>query len=390
MGNEVSVGGGSGSQLSQKESDRVRRRFQRLSGGRDEVSVQALSAELDGGPMGELVLGAFDLDGNGLISEHEVVHGVQTLSRTRDRAQRTMLIFSVYDRDRDGRVGLLDLSLLLSVVSGGSMEQGQLAEIAGTLLEEFDRDRDGFLSPDEFSDMVDACVSMRLQGSAAGGAGGQREGAGGGGGGGAPAGASAGPRPAPGPGAGTPAPPGGPGPRNPARSPPPAPDPPHGGGPRAPEPASPPAPPPPPQVGNPAAPARGAPAAPPRAAPAPAADDTSNWGFCDEDTSDTPERAAQARRAPAPSRPAGDLRDRVGREGRGGPGNAAGPVAERRPRPEPTRGEPGRTEARRSGAAEGETRQGAAPPGRSGPAALSGAAGAPRPAASTSLRNMYA
>ena len=67
--------------------------------------------------------------------------------------------FKVYDMDRDGYISNGELFLVLKMMVGNNLKDGQLQQIVDKTIMEADKDGDGKLSFDEFVQMVSNTVS---------------------------------------------------------------------------------------------------------------------------------------------------------------------------------------------------------------------------------------
>ena len=66
--------------------------------------------------------------------------------------------FKVYDMDRDGYISNGELFLVLKMMVGNNLKDGQLQQIVDKTIMEADKDGDGKLSFDEFVQMVSNTV----------------------------------------------------------------------------------------------------------------------------------------------------------------------------------------------------------------------------------------
>lgn len=66
--------------------------------------------------------------------------------------------FKVYDMDRDGFISNGELFLVLKMMVGNNLKDGQLQQIVDKTIMEADKDGDGKLSFDEFVQMVSNTV----------------------------------------------------------------------------------------------------------------------------------------------------------------------------------------------------------------------------------------
>ena len=71
-----------------------------------------------------------------------------------------LVAFKVYDMDRDGFISNGELFLVLKMMVGNNLKDGQLQQIVDKTIMEADRDGDGKLSFEEFTYMVAKTVSL--------------------------------------------------------------------------------------------------------------------------------------------------------------------------------------------------------------------------------------
>ncbi|KAG8936762.1 Calcineurin subunit B [Tulasnella sp. 408] len=70
--------------------------------------------------------------------------------------------FRVYDIDRDGYISNGELFLVLKMMVGNNLKNTQLQQIVDKTIMEADKDRDGKLSLEEFTQMVAKTVHQNL------------------------------------------------------------------------------------------------------------------------------------------------------------------------------------------------------------------------------------
>ena len=71
-----------------------------------------------------------------------------------------VVAFKVYDMDRDGYISNGELFLVLKMMVGNNLKDGQLQQIVDKTIMEADKDGDGKLSFDEFVQMVSNTVRV--------------------------------------------------------------------------------------------------------------------------------------------------------------------------------------------------------------------------------------
>lgn len=89
-----------------------------------------------------------------------LISTVCSLSRYHPTAS---VAFKVYDMDRDGFISNGELFLVLKMMVGNNLKDGQLQQIVDKTIMEADQDGDGKLSFDEFAQMVANTVRRILQ-----------------------------------------------------------------------------------------------------------------------------------------------------------------------------------------------------------------------------------
>ena len=72
----------------------------------------------------------------------------------------SIVAFKVYDMDRDNYISNGELFLVLKMMVGNNLKDGQLQQIVDKTIMEADKDGDGKLSFDEFVKMVSKTVSF--------------------------------------------------------------------------------------------------------------------------------------------------------------------------------------------------------------------------------------
>lgn len=71
-----------------------------------------------------------------------------------------LVAFKVYDMDRDGFISNGELFLVLKMMVGNNLKDGQLQQIVDKTIMEADKDGDGKLSFEEFVQMVSNTVRL--------------------------------------------------------------------------------------------------------------------------------------------------------------------------------------------------------------------------------------
>ena len=111
------------------------------------------------------MIAIFDEDGGGDVDFQEFVSGLSAFSSKGNKEEKLRFAFKVYDIDRDGYISNGELFIVLKMMVGSNLKDQQLQQIVDKTIMEADLDRDGKISFDEFTKMVentDVSMSMTL------------------------------------------------------------------------------------------------------------------------------------------------------------------------------------------------------------------------------------
>lgn len=111
------------------------------------------------------MIAIFDEDGGGDVDFQEFVSGLSAFSSKGNKEQKLRFAFKVYDIDRDGYISNGELFIVLKMMVGNNLKDQQLQQIVDKTIMEADLDKDGKISFDEFTKMVentDVSMSMTL------------------------------------------------------------------------------------------------------------------------------------------------------------------------------------------------------------------------------------
>lgn len=111
------------------------------------------------------MIAIFDEDGGGDVDFQEFVSGLSAFSSKGNKEEKLRFAFKVYDIDRDGFISNGELFIVLKMMVGNNLKDVQLQQIVDKTIMEADKDRDGKISFEEFTDMVentDVSLSMTL------------------------------------------------------------------------------------------------------------------------------------------------------------------------------------------------------------------------------------
>lgn len=111
------------------------------------------------------MIAIFDEDGGGDVDFQEFVTGLSAFSARGNKEEKLQFAFKVYDIDRDGYISNGELFIVLKMMVGNNLKDVQLQQIVDKTIMEADKDQDGRISFEEFTDMVestDVNLSMTL------------------------------------------------------------------------------------------------------------------------------------------------------------------------------------------------------------------------------------
>jgi len=171
MGNTTSAvldGIVQGSNFDREEVDRLRKRFMKLdkdNSGTIEREEFLSLPQISSNPLATRMIAIFDEDGGGDVDFQEFVSGLSAFSSKGNKEQKLHFAFKVYDIDRDGYISNGELFIVLKMMVGNNLKDQQLQQIVDKTIMEADLDKDGKISFEEFSKMVqntDVSLSMTL------------------------------------------------------------------------------------------------------------------------------------------------------------------------------------------------------------------------------------
>ncbi|CCC10095.1 hypothetical protein SMACR_02674 [Sordaria macrospora] len=116
-------------------------------------------------PLATRMIAIFDEDGGGDVDFQEFVSGLSAFSSKGNKEQKLRFAFKVYDIDRDGYISNGELFIVLKMMVGSNLKDQQLQQIVDKTIMEADLDKDGKISFEEFTKMVentDVSMSMTL------------------------------------------------------------------------------------------------------------------------------------------------------------------------------------------------------------------------------------
>ncbi|CCM04019.1 uncharacterized protein FIBRA_06176 [Fibroporia radiculosa] len=145
------------SNFNASELERLKKRFMKLdsdgSGSIDREEFLQIP-QIANNPLASRLIAIFDEDGGGTVDFQEFVGGLSAFSSRGGREEKLRFAFKVYDMDRDGFISNGELFLVLKMMVGNNLKDGQLQQIVDKTIMEADKDGDGKLSFEEFVQMV--------------------------------------------------------------------------------------------------------------------------------------------------------------------------------------------------------------------------------------------
>ncbi|KAL6713073.1 Calcineurin subunit B [Lecanora helva] len=150
------------------EVDRLQKRFMKLdkdNSGTIEREEFLSLPQVASNPLATRMIAIFDEDGGGNVDFPEFVSGLSAFSSKGNKEEKLRFAFKVYDIDRDGFISNGELFIVLKMMVGSNLKDQQLQQIVDKTIMEADTDRDGKISFEEFTKMVentDVSMSMTL------------------------------------------------------------------------------------------------------------------------------------------------------------------------------------------------------------------------------------
>ncbi|KAH7633058.1 putative calcineurin subunit B protein, partial [Sordaria sp. MPI-SDFR-AT-0083] len=158
------------------EVDRLRKRFMKLDKACSTPTISDNSGtiereeflslpQISTNPLATRMIAIFDEDGGGDVDFQEFVSGLSAFSSKGNKEQKLRFAFKVYDIDRDGYISNGELFIVLKMMVGSNLKDQQLQQIVDKTIMEADLDKDGKISFEEFTKMVentDVSMSMTL------------------------------------------------------------------------------------------------------------------------------------------------------------------------------------------------------------------------------------
>ncbi|KAJ2980690.1 hypothetical protein NUW58_g6881 [Xylaria curta] len=157
-----------GTNFDREEVERLKKRFMKLDkdqNGTIERDEFLSLPQISSNPLATRLIAIFDEDGGGDVDFQEFVSGLSAFSSKGNKEQKLQFAFKVYDIDRDGYISNGELFIVLKMMVGSNLKDQQLQQIVDKTIMEADLDKDGKISFEEFTKMVentDVSMSMTL------------------------------------------------------------------------------------------------------------------------------------------------------------------------------------------------------------------------------------
>jgi len=158
MGNKNSLPLEAVDGFSGEEVARLEKRFRKLDldhSGTISAGEFLSLPELKENPLVKRVVAIFDQDNNGEINFMEFVQGLAMFSvKSTEREKKLKFLFSIYDLDGDGYISNSELFTVLKMMVGRNLKPHQLQQIVDKTILALDKDEDGMIDFNEFSDII--------------------------------------------------------------------------------------------------------------------------------------------------------------------------------------------------------------------------------------------
>ena len=110
--------------------------------------------ELANNPLVKRVIAVLDKNKDGSISFLEFVQGLNSLSAGSTQEEKLRFAFQIYDINNDGYISNGELFQVLKMMVGNNLNDVQLQQLVDRTIIKADKDLDGKISFDEFTEMA--------------------------------------------------------------------------------------------------------------------------------------------------------------------------------------------------------------------------------------------
>eukprot|EP00824_Muranothrix_gubernata_P001690 TRINITY_DN11975_c0_g1_i1.p1 TRINITY_DN11975_c0_g1~~TRINITY_DN11975_c0_g1_i1.p1 ORF type:complete len:202 (-),score=57.55 TRINITY_DN11975_c0_g1_i1:78-611(-) len=146
------------SNFSQTEIKRLYKRFRKLdkdNSGTISTDEFLMIPELATNPLVQRVIAIFDANKDDNVNFKEFITSLSVFSVKGDKNEKLHFAFKVYDIDNDGFISNGELFQVLKMMVGNNLTDVQLQQIVDKTILEADLDKDGRISFDEFSKILE-------------------------------------------------------------------------------------------------------------------------------------------------------------------------------------------------------------------------------------------
>ncbi len=110
--------------------------------------------EVRDNPIVQRVISVFDKNNDNKISFYEFITGLSTLTSSTNTEDKIKFAFEIYDMNHDGYISNGDLFQTLKLLTGDNLTDIQLQQAVDRTILAADKDMDGKLCFEEFSDFI--------------------------------------------------------------------------------------------------------------------------------------------------------------------------------------------------------------------------------------------
>lgn len=143
--------------FSHEEIERIRKRFLKIDANRsgtiDRQEFLSIPAVANN-PLAMRLFAVVDKDGGGDVDFKEFIEALSTFSSKGSAESKLKFAFEIYDIDRDGYISNGELYLVLKMMVGSNLKDGQLQQIVDKTIMEADSTRQGKISFEDFKRVV--------------------------------------------------------------------------------------------------------------------------------------------------------------------------------------------------------------------------------------------
>lgn len=144
------------SQFSVAELARLKKRYEKLDADKNGLITPEefrTLPELASNPLVDRIIDTMDKDKSGHVDFEEFVMALSTFIRG-TMQDKLKFAFRIYDIDRDGFISNGELFMVLKMMVGSNLKDGQLQQVVDKTIMYTDTDHDGKISFDEFCEVL--------------------------------------------------------------------------------------------------------------------------------------------------------------------------------------------------------------------------------------------